>query len=110
MHGLDNLQKLVSAGAIRSFIFSIFANQNFSRDRKVELLRKSIALVLQAKFRFMDCLVKANALVSEKIEPLSSQLIVFLFLRNSHLQRDIWQSLILVKLPAFTEVATGHVL
>ena len=41
-----------------------FANQNFSRDRKVELLCKSIALVLQVKFRFIGCLVKANALVS----------------------------------------------
>ena len=64
LHGLDNLQKLVSVGAIRRFIFSFFANQNFSRDRKAELLCKSIALVLQVKFRFMGCLVKANALVS----------------------------------------------
>ena len=57
------LEKLVSAGAIRRFIFNFFANQNFSRHRKTGLLRKWIALVLQAKFRFMDCLVKANALV-----------------------------------------------
>ena len=64
LHGLDNLQKLVSVAAIRRFIFSFFANQNFSRDRKAELLCKSIALVLQVKFRFMGCLVKANALVS----------------------------------------------
>ena len=41
---------------------------------------------------------------------LSSQLIVLLFLRNSHLQRDIWRSLILVKLHAFTEAATEDVL
>ena len=64
LYRLDNLQKLVSVGAIRRFIFSFFANQNFSRDRKAELLCKSIALVLQVKFRFMGCLVKANALVS----------------------------------------------
>ena len=63
-HGFDNLQKLVSVGAIRRFIFSIFANQSFSRDIKAELLRKSIAVVLQVKFRFMSCLVKANALIS----------------------------------------------
>ena len=30
MHGLDNLQKLFSVGAIRRFIFSFFANQDFS--------------------------------------------------------------------------------
>ena len=41
-----------------------FPNQNFSRDRKVELLCKSITVVLQVKFRFIGCLVKANALVS----------------------------------------------
>ena len=71
MHGLDNLQKLLYVKAIRRFIFSIFANQNFEieseierRDRKAELLCKSIALVFQVKFRFMGCLVKANALVS----------------------------------------------
>ena len=64
LHGLDNLQKLVSVGAIRRFIFSFFANQNFSRDRKAVLLRKWIALILQVKFRFMGFLVKANALVS----------------------------------------------
>ena len=49
--------------AIRRFIFNFFANQNFSQHRKAELLCKWIALVLQAKFCFMGCLVKANALV-----------------------------------------------
>ena len=48
------LQKLVSVGAIRRFIFNFFANQNFSRHRKTELLRKWIALVLRAKFRFIS--------------------------------------------------------
>ena len=42
MHGLDNLQNLLSVGAIRRFIFSFFANQNFSQDRKTEQLRKWI--------------------------------------------------------------------
>ena len=64
LHGLNNLQKLVSVGAIRRFIFSFFANQNFSLDKKAVLLRKWIALILQVKFRFMSCLVKSNALVS----------------------------------------------
>ena len=40
-----------------------FANQNFSPDRKAKLIPKWIALVLQVKCRFMDCLVKANALI-----------------------------------------------
>ena len=48
------LQKLVSVGAIRWFIFNFFANQNFSRHRKTELLRKWIALVLRAKFCFIS--------------------------------------------------------
>ena len=60
------LQKLVSVGAIPMFIFNFSANQNFSRHRKAELLRKWIALVLQVKFRFMGCQVKANALVLGK--------------------------------------------
>ena len=65
LHGLNNLQKLVSVGTVRRFIFCfVFANQNFSLDRKTVLLRKWIALILQVKFRFMGFLVKANALVS----------------------------------------------
>ena len=64
LHGLNNLQKLVSVGAIRRFVSSCFANQNFSRDRKAALLRKWFALVLYVKFHFMVCLVKANALAS----------------------------------------------
>ena len=65
LHGLDNLPKLECVGAILRFIFSFFANQNISRDRKVELLSKWITLVLQVKISFMGGLVKANALVSE---------------------------------------------
>ena len=60
------LQKLIYVGAISRFIFSFFANQNFSRHRKAELLREWIALVLQVKFRFMGCLAKVNALVLGK--------------------------------------------
>ena len=48
-----------------------------------------IAPVFQAKFHFNGCLVKANALLSGNKLSLSSQLIVLLLLRNSHLQRDI---------------------
>ena len=72
LHGLDNLQNLLSVGAIRRFIFSFFANQNFSLDKKAVLLRKWIALILQVKFRFMGCLLKANALVSGNRSLLSS--------------------------------------
>ena len=65
LHGLNNLQKLVSVGTGRRFIFCfVFANQNFSLDRKAVLLRKWITLILQVKFRFMGFLVKANAIVS----------------------------------------------
>ena len=65
LHGLNNLQKLVSVGTVRRFIFCfVFANQNFSLGRKAVLLRKWIALILQVKFRFIGFLVKANALVS----------------------------------------------
>ena len=82
------LQKFVSVGAIRRFIFNFFANQNFSRHRKAELLRKWIALVLQVKFRFMGCLVKANALVLGNIAlSLSSQLIVLVFTKQPSAER-----------------------
>ena len=65
-----------------------FANQNFSRHRKAELLRKWIALVLQVKFRFMGCLVKANALVLGNIAlSLSSQLIVLVFTKQPSAER-----------------------
>ena len=63
LYGLDICKKLVSVGAIRKFIFKFFANQNFSRPWKTELLRKWIVLVLQAKFPFMGSLVKASAIV-----------------------------------------------
>ena len=82
------LQKLASFGAIHRFIFNFFANQNFSRDRKATLLRKWIALVLQVKFRFMGCLVKANALVLGNIAlSLSSQLIVLVFTKQPSAER-----------------------
>ena len=77
------LQNLASVGAIRWFIVNVFANQNFSRHRKAELLRNSITLVLRVKFRFMGCLVKANALVLRNIAlSLSSQLIVLVFTKQ----------------------------
>ena len=81
-------QKLVSVGAICRFIINFFANQIFSRHRKTELLRKWIALVLQAKFRFMGCLVKASALVLGNIAlSLSSQLIVLVFMKQPSAER-----------------------
>ena len=91
MHGLDNLQNLLSVGAIRRFTVSFFANQKFSRDRKAELLCKSRALVFQVKFRFMGCLVKAKRPSMRKQigSSLSSQLMVSLFLRNCH-RREIF--------------------
>ena len=74
------LQKLVSVGAIRRFIVNFFCKSKLSWHRKTELLHKWIALVLQAKFRFMGYLVKANILVLGNIAlSLSSQLIVLVF-------------------------------
>ena len=82
------LQKLVYVGAIRRFIFNFLANQNFNRHRKTELPCKWIALVLQAKFRFMGCLVKVNALVLGNIAfSLSSQLIVLVFTKQPSAER-----------------------
>ena len=86
LHGLDNLQKLFPVGAIRRLIFSFFTNQNFSRDREAKLLCKWISLVLQVK------LSKEYSIRKEIAWLLSSQLIVILFLRNSQLQRDIYQT------------------
>ena len=83
-----HLQKLVSVRVIRRSIFDFFENQNFSQHRKANLLRKWIALVLQAKFRFMGCLVKANALVLGNIAlSLSSQLIVLVFTKHPSAER-----------------------
>ena len=48
-----------------------------------------VAPVLQLKFRFMGCLLKANTFVLGKKSSLSLYLIILLFLRNAHLQRDI---------------------
>ena len=60
LHGFNKLKKFVSVTAIHRLIFSFFANQNFSSDRKAKLLHKWIILVLQVKFPFMGCLVKAD--------------------------------------------------
>ena len=138
------LQKLVSVGTIRRFIFNLFQYQNFSRHKKAELLRKWIALVLQVKFPFIGCVVKANTLVLGNIAvSLSSQLIVLVFTKQPSVERYLaiffcqyfcellensnsaskyfpksfrnfttiylWQSLMLVKLQAFTGATTGSV-
>ena len=64
LHGLINLQHLLSVREIRRFIFRFFANINFSEDRKSKLLCKSIALVSQVKVHFMGGQVEANAVLS----------------------------------------------
>ena len=75
LHGFDNLQNRVSVGAIRRFIFSFFVNQNFSQDRKAELLRKWIGLVLHG----LPIKSKRPSLRKQIASSLSSQLIVLLF-------------------------------
>ena len=106
----------------RSSSFFFFFFFYVSRHRKAELLRKWIPLVLQGKFRLIGCLVKANALVLENIaSSLSSQLIVLVFTKQPSAERYLakqrtftkihpWQSLMLVKLQAFTGATTGSVL
>ena len=65
-----------------------FANQKFTRHRKAALQRKWIAVVLQVKFRFMGCLVKANALVLGNIAlPSLSPLIVLVFTKQPSAER-----------------------
>ena len=82
------LQKLVSVWAICRFILDFFVYQNFSWHRKAKLLCRWIALVLQVKFCFIGCLVKANALVSgNKVLLLSSQLIVLVFKKQPFTER-----------------------
>ena len=86
--GLDNLQYLLSVGAIRRFIFSFFANQNFSRDRKAQLLCNS-STSSEISFHELPSKSKRLSIRKQIASLLSSQLIVSLFLRSSHLQRDI---------------------
>ena len=93
-HGPDNFQKL----AYESCRNNTQVHLQFLCKPKLQLRQKGgaatqidsvIAPVLQVKFRFTSCLIKGNALISGRRSSLSSQLIVLLFLRNSHLQRDI---------------------
>ena len=130
------LQKLVSVGAIR------LSSSIFLKGRAVTQMDR---LVLQVKFRFMGCLVQANALVLGNIVlPLSSQLIVLVFTKQPFAGRylanifspvflwifrksssgskyvpksfrnltkiQLWRSLMLAKLQAFTGATTGCVL
>ena len=48
LHGLDNLQNRFPVGTILTFIFSFFANENFSRDREF-MLRHFLGYLLKAK-------------------------------------------------------------
>ena len=86
-----------------------FCKSNFSRHRKAELLRKRIALVLQAKFRFMGCLVKVNALVLGNIAlSLSSQLIALVFTKQA-IYREIFSKYIFVKIFVnFQKILAAH--
>ena len=127
------LQKLASFGAIHRFIFNVFANQNFSRYRKVELLRKWIALVLQVKLRKRPRIRKHTVVVIITVfikQPSADRYLANIFspvffelLENSssaskYLPKSFrnftkiypWRSLMLVKLQAFTGATTGHVL
>ena len=74
-----------------------FANQNFSR----EIERPSSyengfsnhsSTSSEISFHGLPSKSKHPSIRTQKASPLSSQLIVLLFLRNSHLQRDILQT------------------
>ena len=60
----------------------------------------------EISFHVLPSKSKRPSIRKQTASLLPSQLIVLLFLQNSHLQRHIWRSLILVKLQAFTEAAT----
>ena len=101
------LQKLVSVGAIRRFIFNLFANQNLSRHKKAEVLPKWIVQVLRVKFRFMGCLVKTNVLVLGNIAlSLSSQLTVFT--KKPSAERYLVNIFSPEFSPEFTRTLTAH--
>ena len=85
LHGIDNLRNLLSVGAIRRFIFSFLANQNFSWDRKVD----SSSTSSEISFHALPSKSKRPNIWKLIASSFSSQLIVSLFLRNSHLKRDI---------------------
>ena len=88
MHDLNTCKSSYLSGQYAGSSSIFFAYQNFSRHRKAELLHKWIALVLQVKFRFIGCLVKANALVLGNIAlSLSSQLIVLVFTKQPSAER-----------------------
>ena len=72
------LKKLVSVGATRRFIFSFFANQNFRRHRKAELLRKWIANSTSSEISFhgLPSNSKHPSIRKQIALSLSSQLIV----------------------------------
>ena len=82
LHDLDSLQNLVSVGAICRFFFSFFVNQNFSRDREAELLRKWIGLVLHG----LPIKSKRSRLRKQIASSLSSQLLLF-FTKQSSAER-----------------------
>ena len=86
LHGLDNLEKLVSVGAIRRFIFSFFANQNFSLDKgraATQMDRSNTSS--EISFHGLPSKSKRPSIRKQIASSLSLQLIL-LFLRNSHLQ------------------------
>ena len=103
------LQKLVSVGAIRRFIFSFLVNQNFRRHRKVELLRKWIALVLQVKFRFrgLPNRSKRPSIMKQIASPLSPQLIVLVFTKQSPAERYLANIFLPVFLWTFRKFLRG---
>ena len=61
-------------------------------------------------FHGLPSKIKHPSIRKQVVLSLPSKYIILLFLQNIHLQRHIWQSLILVKLQAFTEAAIGDFL
>ena len=107
LHDLNNLQKLVSVGAIH--IFRFLQIKTLAEIERPSCYRNGLLLYLsEISFHGVHSKSKHLSIRKQIASSLSSQLI--LFLQNSHLQRDICRSLILVKLQAFTEAATGDVL
>ena len=91
LHGLDNLQNLLSIGAISRFIFCKSKLQSRQKGR-VAMQIDSCSTSSEISFHRLPSKSKRPIIRKQIASSLSSQLTVSLFLRNSNLQTDIWQT------------------
>ena len=72
---------------IRRFILSLFENQSFSRDRLGCYANGSLRTSSETSFHELPSKSKCPTIRKQIASSFSSQLIVLLFLRNSHMLR-----------------------